>query len=81
MNLITGDLIYLNAAGQPMIVINKNSIAVDLLDRRAGKYIDRPPNIVGWEIMTGSLSYAFGPYNDLCVESNILAPGFITHRL
>ncbi|VDC01481.1 unnamed protein product [Peniophora sp. CBMAI 1063] len=60
-----GDIFYLNAAGQPIVVINHHSIAVDLLDRRAGKYADRPPNIVGWEYMTGGLFFAFGRYNDV----------------
>ena len=63
----TGDLFYINAAGQPIVVVNKSSIAIDLLDRRATKYIDRPANIVGWEITTGGLFYAFGRFDDVFV--------------
>ncbi|KZV67291.1 cytochrome P450 [Peniophora sp. CONT] len=63
---VYGDMFYVNAAGQPIIVINKHSVAVDLLERRATKYIDRPPNIVGWEILTGGLIFAFGRYDELC---------------
>ncbi|VDB97878.1 unnamed protein product [Peniophora sp. CBMAI 1063] len=59
-----GDIIYLNAAGQPAVIINKPSIASELLDRRAGIYSDRPPNIVGCEIMTGGLLFAFASYSD-----------------
>ncbi|KZV64301.1 cytochrome P450 [Peniophora sp. CONT] len=59
-----GDMFYLNAAGQPIIVVNTHSIAVDLLDRRASRYADRPSNIVGWEIMSGGLFFAFGRDND-----------------
>ncbi|VDB83470.1 unnamed protein product [Peniophora sp. CBMAI 1063] len=63
---IYGDLFYLNAVGKPIIVINKASIAVDLLDRRATRYIDRPPNIVAWEMITGGLFYAFGRFDEVC---------------
>ena len=67
MGCDTGDLFYINAAGQPIVVVNKSSIAIDLLDRRATKYIDRPANIVGWEITTGGLFYAFGRFDDVFV--------------
>ena len=60
-----GDLFYLNAAGKPIIVINKASIAVDLLNRRATRYIDRAPNIVAWEMLTGGLFYAFGRFDEV----------------
>ncbi|VDB97882.1 unnamed protein product [Peniophora sp. CBMAI 1063] len=59
-----GDIIYLNGVGQPMVIINKPGVATDLLDRRAGTYVDRPPNIVGCEIMTGGLMFAFARYSD-----------------
>lgn len=64
-DLGSGDIFYLDVAGRPMVVINRHDIATELLDRRAGKYTDRPPNIVGWEIMTGGLLFAFGRYNDM----------------
>lgn len=35
---LQGDLIYLNIAGQPLMVINSPKIAADLLDRRATIY-------------------------------------------
>ncbi|KZV67838.1 cytochrome P450 [Peniophora sp. CONT] len=59
-----GDIIYLNGAGQPMVIINRTDIATELLDRRTGIYSDRPPNIVGCEIMTGGLLFAFTRYGD-----------------
>lgn len=61
----TGDIIYLNGAGQPMVILNRKDIAVELLDRRTGIYSDRPPNIVGCEIMTGGLLFAFTRYGDM----------------
>jgi hypothetical protein len=58
-----GDLIYLNAAGQPMVILNSHKIATDLLDRRAAKYSDRPPLIVASEIMCGGLLFPFSRYS------------------
>ncbi|KAH9002683.1 cytochrome P450 [Lactarius hatsudake] len=60
-----GDVIYLNAAGQPMVIFNSQKAAADLLDRRAGIYSDRPLNIVASNIMTGGLLLVFGRYNDI----------------
>ncbi|KAF8505378.1 cytochrome P450 [Russula emetica] len=59
-----GDLIYLNAAGQPIIIINSPKIGVALLDRRAAIYSDRPRNIVASDIMSGGLLFAFSRYAD-----------------
>jgi cytochrome P450 len=59
-----GDLIYLNAAGQHVVVINSPKVGVALLDRRAAIYSDRPPNIVASDIMSGGLLYAFSRYAD-----------------
>ncbi|KAJ3514438.1 hypothetical protein NLJ89_g2380 [Agrocybe chaxingu] len=59
-----GDLIYLNAAGQPVIVINSLKMAGDLLDRRATNYSERPRNIVAGEIITGGLFLTFQNHND-----------------
>jgi hypothetical protein len=61
---LPGDLIYLNAAGQHVVVINSPKVGVALLDRRAAIYSDRPPNIVASDIMSGGLLYAFSRYAD-----------------
>ncbi|KZV67274.1 cytochrome P450 [Peniophora sp. CONT] len=60
-----GDIIYLNAAGQPTIVANSHKVATELLDRRAGIYSDRPPSIVAGDIMTDGLFLALARYGDL----------------
>lgn len=62
--MFPGDLFYLNAAGQPIIVVNDHKVAADLLDRRATIYSDRPQNIVASDIMTGGLLVVFTRYND-----------------
>jgi hypothetical protein len=61
---LPGDLIYLNAAGQPVVVINSSKVGVALLDRRAAIYSDRPRNIVVSDIMAGGLFFAFSRYGD-----------------
>jgi hypothetical protein len=59
-----GDLIYLNAVGQPVVIVNSPKVGVALLDRRAAIYSDRPRNIVVSEIMTGGLMFGFSRYGD-----------------
>jgi hypothetical protein len=60
-----GELIYLNAAGQPIVVLNSQRVAVDLLDRRSGIYSDRPRNIVACDIMTKGLFFGLARYGDV----------------
>ncbi len=55
---------YLNALGQPIIVINSLKAAFELLDRRANIYSDRPRLIVANEILSGGLFTALMPYGD-----------------
>ena len=59
-----GDHIYLNAVGQPIVIINSPRVGVELLDRRAAIYSDRPRSIVGSDIMSGGLVFAFAQYGD-----------------
>ncbi len=61
---LQGDLIYLNAAGQPVVIINSPRVAIALLDRRAAIYSDRPRNIVASDMMTGGLFFGFSRYGD-----------------
>jgi hypothetical protein len=55
---------YLNALGQPILVINSLEVAAELLDRRANIFSSRPRMIVADEILTGGLYVAFMPYGD-----------------
>lgn len=65
-----GDLVYLNVAGQHIVVLNSQKVAVDLLDRRASKYSDRPRSIVAAEILTGGLFFVFTRYSEVYVYSS-----------
>jgi len=58
---------YLNALGQPIIILNSLKVAFELLDRRANINSSRPPFIVSSEILCGGLFTATLPYGDLLV--------------
>ena len=60
---------YLNALGQPIIFINSLKVAVELLDKRANIYSDRPSLIVANEILSGGLFVTFLRYGDRCAVS------------
>ncbi|KAK7449191.1 hypothetical protein VKT23_013337 [Stygiomarasmius scandens] len=60
-----GPIVYLNFAGKDVVLLNSHKAVVDLLDRRAAIYSDRPRNIVASEILTRSLLVVFRRYDDL----------------
>lgn len=60
-----GDLMYLNAFGQPIVVLQSLKAAFELLDKRANISSDRPRYIVAHEILCGGLFAAFMRYGDL----------------
>ncbi|KAJ7844119.1 putative monooxygenase [Mycena olivaceomarginata] len=57
-----GDIVYLDALGQPIIVINSAKIANDLLDRRSSIYSDRPnlPYNDNWRQQRKLIAQEFG---------------------
>ncbi|KAH9035789.1 cytochrome P450 [Lactarius pseudohatsudake] len=57
-----GDVFYLNAAGRPIVILNTQKAAADLLDRRSGIYSDRPRSIVAAQYFSGSLPMVFQNY-------------------
>ncbi|KZP21276.1 cytochrome P450 [Athelia psychrophila] len=60
-----GPIVYLNVAGQSIIVLNTTKAAADLLDRRADNYSDRPAFIVASDMLCGSLLLVFMRFDDL----------------
>ena len=46
---------YLDGAGQPILVCNSLKSAYELLERRSANYSDRPRFIMGKEILCGDL--------------------------
>ena len=61
---IAGDIIYLDGAGQPIVVCNSLRPAFELLERRSANYSDRPRFIMGQEILNGSLMFALMNQDD-----------------
>src|SRR6266850_5881027 len=61
------NIMYLNALGQPIVVLNSLKATSELLDRRANIYSDRPRVIVPHEIFCGGLFTAMMSYGDMFV--------------
>jgi len=59
-----GEVMYLNAAGQPTIVLNSLKSSYELLERRSINYNDRPRYIMAHEIMTQGLLFATMRFED-----------------
>jgi len=55
---------YLNAAGQPTVVLNSLKSSFELLERRAVNYSDRPRYIMAHEIMGQDLLFATMRFGD-----------------
>jgi hypothetical protein len=68
---------YLNALGQPMVVLHSLKAASELLDRRARIYSGRPRFIVTQDILCGGLFTALMPYGELLVWPFLLNSEFI----
>ncbi|KAJ7659531.1 putative monooxygenase [Mycena rosella] len=62
-----GSIVYLEAVGQPIVVLNSAKVAKDLLDQRSSLYSDRP-NFTMANLVTHSSGYgeafAILPYGD-----------------
>ncbi|KAF7358226.1 O-methylsterigmatocystin oxidoreductase [Mycena venus] len=58
---IYGDIMYLDVLGNPMIVLNTEKIAVDLLNKRSSIYSDRPRFIL-YEMIGWSTTLSLMPY-------------------
>ena len=55
---------YLDGAGQPIVVCNSLNSAYELLERRSSNYSDRPRFIMANEILNGGLLFALMKHND-----------------
>ena len=54
---IAGEVMYLDGAGQPIVVFNSLRSAFELLERRSANYSGRPRFIMGQEILNGGLFF------------------------
>jgi len=55
---------YLDAAGQPLVVFNSLKSAFELLERRSANYSDRPRFIMAQEILSGGLLFPMMHHDD-----------------
>ena len=60
-----GEVMYLDGAGQPIVMCNSLKPAYELLERRSGNYSDRPRFIMAQEILNGGLLISLINHNDL----------------
>uniref|UniRef100_A0A8H7Y6Y8 O-methylsterigmatocystin oxidoreductase n=1 Tax=Psilocybe cubensis TaxID=181762 RepID=A0A8H7Y6Y8_PSICU len=59
-----GDAIYLEIFGSPIVVLNSYKACIDLLDKRADIYSDRPIGIMANIMMGWHKAVMMAPYND-----------------
>ncbi|KAH8985569.1 cytochrome P450 [Lactarius akahatsu] len=59
-----GDMMYINALGTGMLIINSQRVAVDLLEKRSTIYSSRPHYISVGDFMTQNLAFGIVPYGD-----------------
>ncbi|KAK7446349.1 hypothetical protein VKT23_014555 [Stygiomarasmius scandens] len=76
-----GPIFSLNLAGQPAIVINSHQAAVDLLNRRAEIYSNRPRLIVPGEYLTGGVFMPFVSYGKQWLRLRRAAQEFLNVRI
>jgi hypothetical protein len=55
---------YLDGAGQPIVVCNSLKSAFELLERRSANYSDRPRFIMAQEILNGGLLFSLMKNDD-----------------
>jgi hypothetical protein len=65
LTIFLEDMMYLNALGQPILILNSLKSATELLERRANISSDRPRLIMAHEIFCGGLFTAFISNGDL----------------
>ncbi len=61
---IAGDVMYLDGAGQPIVVCNSLRSAFELLERRSANYSDRRRYVMAQEILNGGLLFPLMGHND-----------------
>jgi hypothetical protein len=62
---ISGEMMYLSALGQGVLVINSQRVAVDLLEKRSNIYSDRLHYISAGDFSTRNMLLSIAPYGNL----------------
>ncbi|KAJ6477564.1 putative monooxygenase [Mycena sanguinolenta] len=58
-----GNIVYVDALGQPLFIINSAKVAIDLLDKRSSIYSDRPSFMMA-TLSASAEGLALQPYNE-----------------
>ena len=61
---IVGEIMYLDGAGQPVVVCNNLKSAFEIFERRSANYSDRPRFVMAQEILSGGLLFSLMNYDD-----------------
>ncbi|KAF8972348.1 cytochrome P450 [Flammula alnicola] len=72
------DILYLNAAGQSIVVLNSIEAANDLLDKRSSIYSNRPHLTMASEMLEGTRFLALMPYGEAWREARRLLQKHLT---
>lgn len=75
-----GEVMHLNMAGQPVMILNSLQAAQDLLSRRGAQYSDRPHLVVAGDLVTRGLHILLRHYDARYrlhqrLQSPVVAPG------
>jgi len=62
---LSGEMMYISALGQGVLVINSQRVAIDLLEKRSNIYSDRLRYISAGDFLTKNLMLPVTPYGDL----------------
>jgi hypothetical protein len=64
LRTLAGEIMYLDGAGQPVVVCNSLKSAFEIFERRSANYSDRPRFVMAQEILSGGLFFALMNYDD-----------------
>jgi hypothetical protein len=64
LNGIAGEVMYLDGAGQPIVVCNSLKSSFELLERRSANYSDRPQLFMAKEIISGGILFVMMNHDD-----------------
>ena len=61
----SGEMMYISALGNGLLVLNSQRVAADLLDKRSNIYSGRPRYISANDYLTGNMTMVLAPYCDM----------------
>lgn len=83
VRFFTGDIVYYDALGQPIVVLDDYEDATELLDRRSANFSSRAPSVMIYLyvfISDGTANIALVPWASILFSESILTD-FSQHRL